>query len=100
MNIHPFSVALRLWERRLALATVRSPAAAPLPIPLRRGCRLARTERAIRSPALDGEALAALRATCVAALAAASSLHANAEAVGTLATGNGRLVSTFHVALT
>src|SRR6201995_1478984 len=54
-----------------------------------------------RNPlALDREALAALRATCVDDLAAASGLHANAKAVGALATGNGRLVSTFHVALT
>ena len=49
---------------------------------------------------LDREALTALRATCVDDLAAADGLHANAETVGALTTGNGRLVSTFHVALT
>jgi hypothetical protein len=101
MKIHPFSVALRLWGRRLALATESSPVASLRPFPHCRGLRqLAQTERAIRSPTLDGEALAALRATCVDDLTATSGLHANAEAVGALATGNGRLVSTFHVALT
>lgn len=97
MKIHPFSVALRLWGRRLALATEPSPVAAPHLFPPHRRLQ---SQRAIRSPALDGEALAALRATCVDDLAATCGLHANAEAVGALATGNGRLVSTFHVALT
>jgi hypothetical protein len=101
MRIHPFLAALRLWGRRLALATEPSPVAALLqPFPRYRGLRVAQTERAIRSPALDGEALAALRAACVDDLAATSGLHTDAEAVGALATGNGRLVSTFHVALT
>jgi len=51
-------------------------------------------------PDLDGEALATLRTACVDHFAATSGLHAHAETVGTLATGNGRLESTFHVALT
>jgi len=51
-------------------------------------------------PDLDGEALATLRTACVDHFAATGGLHAHAETVGTLATGNGRLESTFHVALT
>lgn len=39
MKIHPFSVALRLWGRRLALATESSPVAAPQPFPHHRGLR-------------------------------------------------------------
>jgi hypothetical protein len=50
--------------------------------------------------ALDGETLTALRAASVDDLAAAGGLHAHAEAMGALATGDGRLISTFHVALT
>ena len=100
MKIHPFSAALRLWGRRRALATEPSPDAAPLPFPHSSRAVGHSAHATDRSPALDGEALAALRATCVDDLAATGGLHANAEAMGALATGNGRLVSTFHVALT
>ncbi len=57
--------------------------------------------RAVRpvARASDGQALAALGAACVDDGTAAAGLHAHAETVGTLAAGNGRLVGTFHVAL-
>ncbi|CAL8472439.1 protein of unknown function [Caballeronia sp. S22] len=54
----------------------------------------------VHSADLDGQALATLRAASVDDLAAASGLHANAEAMGALAARHGRLVSTFHGALT
>jgi hypothetical protein len=97
MKIHPFSVASRLWGRQLALATEPSPVAALEPFPRDRRDS---ARRAIRSPALDGQTLAALRAACVDDLAATRGLHANAEAMGALAARHGRLESTFHVALT
>src|SRR3546814_9576152 len=49
--------------------------------------------RSVRS---NGQALAALGATRIENGAAAARFHAHAKAVGALATGNGRLVSTFH----
>ena len=101
MKIHPFLAALRLWERLRTPATERRSDAARLPFPQRHGCR---TQRALGLtaylPALDGEALAALGAACVDDFAATSGLHANAEAMGALAARHGRLVGTFHVALT
>ena len=101
MKIHPFLAALRLWERLRTPATEQSSDAARLPFPQRRGSR---TQRALGltaySPALDGEALAALGAACVDDFTATSGLHANTEAMGALTARHGRLVSTFHVALT
>ena len=47
----------------------------------------------------DGQTLAALGAACVQHGTATTGLHADAEAVGALATGNGRLIGTFHDAL-
>ena len=76
MNTHPFSAAERISETP----------------------RRARSK--VRAAALDRQTLAALGTASVDDLAATSGLHANAKAVGALATGNGRLVSTFHVALT
>jgi hypothetical protein len=49
------------------------------------------------TPALDGQALAALGAACVDHGTATLGLHAHQETVGTGAAGLGRLVSTFHV---
>ena len=51
----------------------------------------------VRQAGLDSQALAALGAAGVQNGTAATGFHAHAETVGTLATGNGRLVSTFHV---
>ncbi|CAM2195069.1 conserved protein of unknown function [Paraburkholderia kururiensis] len=98
MRTHPFSAALRLWERRLALATELGLMRRADPVSRWRECR---NRRAIRSQrALDGEALAALRAAGVDHFAAARGLHANAEAMGALTARHGRLESTFHVDLT
>ena len=46
--------------------------------------------------ALDGQTLAALGAASVDHGAATTGFHANAETMGTFATGDGRLVGTFH----
>ena len=48
---------------------------------------------------LYSQALAAFCTACVQNLTAATGSHTGAEAVGALATHNGRLVSTFHVGL-
>ncbi len=45
---------------------------------------------------LDGEALAAARTACIDDSAASTRLHADTEAVGALAAGNGRLEGAFH----
>ena len=45
---------------------------------------------------LDGQTLAALGAASVQDGAASAGFHAHAETMGALATGNGRLVGTFH----
>src|ERR1700678_1770421 len=50
--------------------------------------------------ALNSQALTALRATCVDHFTAARGLHADAKAMGPLAARDGRLISTFHGALT
>ena len=47
----------------------------------------------------DSQALAALGAACVQHGTATAGLHADTETVGALATGNGRLIGTFHDAL-
>ena len=48
------------------------------------------------SDLLDGETMTALGATSGDDLATATGAHADQEAVGALATDDGRLVSTFH----
>ena len=50
-------------------------------------------------PGLDSQTLATLGATSVDDGTARTGSHANAETVGTLAAGNGRLIGTFHLVL-
>ena len=59
---------------------------------------VARPASAALSTALDGETMTALGATSGDNLATATGGHADQEAVGALATDDGRLVSTFHFA--
>src|SRR5258708_14446905 len=100
MSIHPFSAALRPWGTRRSLATdwfpVRSWSCCAPGRRTRRGeCRGAPSTATLYS-----QALAALRATCVDHLAAAGRLHTDAKAMGTLAAGEGRVVSGVYVGFT
>lgn len=116
MRIHPFSAALRpsgnqqvSCARGQASRLVGRPVA-PLGMPPMAGIAQHRRARPALlgrrpslpsvTPALDGQALTALRAASVDDFAAARGLHANTEAMGALAARHGRLIGTFHVALT
>ncbi len=117
MRTHPFSAALRSsgnqqvsCARAQASRLVDRPAAPPGIIPPMAGiARHRRAQTALLgrrpsppsvTPALNGQALTALCAASVDDFATARGLHANTEAMGALAARHGRLIGTFHVALT
>lgn len=117
MRTHPFSAALQSsgnqqvsCARAQASHLVGQPTALPGIIsPMAGIARHRRAQTALLgcrpsppsvTPALDGQALTALRAASVDDFATARGLHANTEAMGALAARHGRLIGTFHVALT
>ena len=85
-------------NRSDSLAIARICNAADRPNPQRHAARglVQRLPNHASRHGLYSQALATLGATCVQNSAAATGLHANAETVGTLATGNRGLVSAFH----